>query len=321
MAYPNILTFKGDGLVQYVSNTQFTALAEVVLEHMVSANGVGLLTTNSSFTSIGSFTDNFTFAEPGSTDLTLTSENKSYFQNLDAGAVGSTTAVPIEWNVGQGQIKTLDSDQLNALGDEIIEHMIANDGPGTYVLANTAPIDGGTWNQAFSILDKLSTSVNDTPISYVWEKTQGTTTLTDNILKLADSSFKFMTTSEIQSLVAVVRQRIIDTSIGTYALAETAPATGTWESKGTITDTSFTVGEGNFVGSVNYGGPGPGYVGDTFPSGFVYTGPTGNFIGPNRQTTTYQGVIIYVGSSTFTGTVITGTTTESETLTLWRRIA
>ena len=51
-----------------------------------------------------------------------------------------------------------------------------------------------------------------------------------------DGGLKHMTASEVSLLAEAVKARMIATGIGSYALAQNAPATGTWTSAGTIVD-------------------------------------------------------------------------------------
>lgn len=316
MTYPNLLTFQGNGLVQYASNSAINALSEVVLERLVSDNAVGTLTTNATFaTTIGTFTDNFVVGEPGSVGAANTANSsivKTFFQNLDANNVGSVTATPVEWNSDQNSVKVLDGGFLDQLADYVVSYLVNEDGPGSYFLGNNAPTDGGTWSEAFSIVDKLSTTANDSPLSYVWVKTQGTTSLTDSILKVDESGLKFMTSPEIESLVAVVKQRIIDTEIGTYALQQSAPGTGTWEARGTIDDSQYEVADGSYIGTAFVG-----YVGAR--SFFRITFSPQGFTG----TRFYSGSFTFAGTEevSYLGPTVGANTFNTETITLWRRIA
>ena len=48
-----------------------------------------------------------------------------------------------------------------------------------------------------------------------------------------------MTNTEIKTLTARVRNRIIDTGVGKYVIQAAAPSTGTWVAQGTILDTKI----------------------------------------------------------------------------------
>jgi hypothetical protein len=264
MTYPNILTYKGNGLVQYTSNTEFESLADVVLKSIVTANAVGTLqsTTDGSFTAIGTFTDNFIVGDPGDSDTTVTDTAKVFYQDLNVSDIGPSATLPVFWDGTDVRPAA-----NNSLPDQILQHLVTNDGPGTYFLGTSAPSDGGTWSQAFSIVDQVTTNTTASPVAYVWVKTDDATTYNINALKVDETGLKYMSEGDIQSIASSVRQRIIDTGIGTYALQVSAPGTGTWEAKGTIEDTQATTS----VNPVGYVGVTPTFNQTVSPAAYVGT--------------------------------------------------
>ena len=186
----------------------------------------------------------------------------------------------------------LDTDILDkVLGDLVAQ---GNYVTGQYSLAASAPA-GGTWTSRYTIVD---TQVDETKQTmYIWQKTAATTAAVDNYkpCKLDGTSVKEMSVAEMEQIVPNMRNRITDSTIGTYALQSGAPASGTWVQQGDaggFTDTRHEVGsqtyEGNYSG--NYTG---GYTGaKTYAGSYSgdYTGAyTGNYVGTSGYAGNYTG--------------------------------
>jgi len=303
MARPNLLTYKGNGTLQYVNNSEFNAIAEVVLERFASIDGPGNIYDSDggvSYTTIGTFTDTRYQGNAGSGDITILSTTTTLYQDLTSN-YGTVTNSPIYWDSTGNNIKLSNNLELNNIADEIVSYLVTNDGPGTYTLATSAPA-GGTWVSIASI-----DNINDvTTTTYnIYKKISGEIPLTQSPLKIQGSSLKIMSQAEIEQLVEKVRERIVTNNIGQYAFQPAVPSVGTWQNKGTVIDSRPTISPQNYdgltyAGLVSYVGTTPvDYIGDylgTTPA--TYTGIT-----PEDYLGTTPAVFSSNFSGTFTGFV------------------
>lgn len=288
MVRPNILTYRGDGKLQYITDAEYDELIEVVLEEFATVDGPGNIYAGGvagANTVIGTFTDTRYQGVEGSTDLTILSTTTTFYQDLTTN-YGTVSNRPITWNTTQQAIKEPVDTELSDAAQEIIDYLIANDGPGTYRIGTSAPV-GGTW----SIIATIN-NIEDENLTvpyYLYKKIAGSlSSPSARPLKLQNSSLKEMTDSEIAQLVAKVRELIVTTGIGTYELASTAPSTGTWTAMGTITDTRSDLSTVNYVGPSYTGTITQTYFGTSF-------GPEPTFLGSYTGTTSqsFFGGVIY----------------------------
>jgi hypothetical protein len=227
-----------------------------------------------------------------------------------------------------------------ALNADLIATALANLvslGVGSYALQPTAPV-GGTWVAKATITNNLD--INESNVTYLWRKTAAATAPTTvrpvKINPTSPVSVKEMSDAEIQTLTDRIRNRIIATGIGTYAIQATAPASGgTWTTAGAqFLDTTRTQSliayngtyAGSYIGSYagtytasysglytgaytgvyagGYAGTYGGTYGGTYfgpvTLGFTgsYTGPTkyAGFARPGSQAVAYAGT--YFGNYT-----------------------
>jgi len=342
VARPNTLTLKthpGEALVQMVSNAEFTAIADKVLEKFASSDGAGdlFLTagSNGNYTSIGTHVDTRT-EDVGSSDISITSNTITLYQDLVTSNIGNPSDKPVTWDYDITAIRQFTDTELDAFADDIITHMVTNEAAGCYRISNTSPASahGGTWTVAATLMDEVDKSNSNS--TFLYKKITDSTTLLCRPLRYApytnEASLQLMTDSQIADLARAVRSRIVDNNIGKYLLQQSAPTPGTWVNVGTITDTrrstsassSFT-GPAQFAGGAQYSGPaqftGPGpvtYTGVTsfagpaqFGGGAQFTGPaqfTGQttFVGTNpfAGTGSFAGQTTFVGTNPFAGTVL-----------------
>lgn len=321
MAYPNLLSYKGSSnILQVMSSSELETLSHAVLSKLSANTGTGALddTDGGSWTSLGTFTDNFTAGDPGSTNITINSTTYTLYQNLTVDYVDTTT-VPVAYNSSSDPTKTLTDSQLNDLADEIIQEMVLNDERGSYVLATTAPTSpaGSTWTSVATITNKASTN-NTASTHYVWKNTTAAPTVTYKPMKVNGSSVQEMSSAEIDALVGRVQRRIRDTGIGQYSFGASAPGTGTWVSVGSIADTQYDTSSAGYVGSGTFYGPGVRQVisGNRYniraPS---YVGGRPTFFNPQPITNA-----AYTGTPTYFGALVGDTTSTTETIQLWRRV-
>ena len=168
---------------------------------------------------------------------------------------------PLEWSTdtpGAQGLKEQDDTALNAaenLIDEAIDQLVAF-GIGSYKLQVSAP-SGGTWTAKGNMGDSIQTGPVQTWT--LWRKTNDTAPTTIRPLKIqtvtTPDSIKEMTDVEIETLTARLRNRIVATNRGYYALQENAPGTGTWvQAGGDVTDTRYIGYTGSYVNINTYQG-------------------------------------------------------------------
>ena len=302
-------------LKDFADNTDGTGVGEL----NVTTDGSG------SGTTIGSITDTKRDDAIGThpTDGATTNVNVYTFKQVNSTASESITNRPLGYE-SSGTIgiheftdTELDTDILDkVLGDLVAQ---GNYVTGQYTLASSAP-SGGTWTSRYTLVDTQVDETEDT--KYVWQKTAATTAAASDYkpLKLDGTSVKEMTVAEIEQVVPNMRNRITDSTIGTYALQATAPASGTWVQQGdAFSDTRHEVGSQNYTGnySGNYTG---GYTGaKTYAGSYSgnYTGAyTGNYVGTSAYSGAYSGS--YSGNyaadySGYAGTSYAGTYSGSYT--------
>ena len=277
----NILYYNSiDGGLKQFSNTDVAQLSEYVLELMAASTYAGTITIGVA-NPIGTFTDTVRQGGVGSSDITILSNTYTLSQ---VNTVQSTVDPPMYLGVvqaGSNVIIQENATTLNDLADEIIQSLISDYGVNSYYLGLSPPGDGGTWVSRGALLDTLENFTVTNSDYRLWHKTTSASyTSYKAPLKLnASLESQEWSSTEVQNLIKKVEERIVATSIGTYALQSTVPATGTWVSVGTIQDVRRDI-----VTDPAYTGLGPSYTatyqGDV-PT--VYTGPGSTY------TATYQG--------------------------------
>ena len=302
-------------LKDFSDNTDGTGVGEI----NVTTDGSG------SGTTIGSITDTKRQDAIGThpTAGATTNVNVYTFKQVNSTASESITNRPLGYEssgtVGIHEFTDteLDTDILDkVLGDLVAQ---GNYVTGQYSLSTSAP-SGGTWTSRYTLVD---TQVDETEATkYIWQKTTATTAAASDYkpLKLDGTSVKEMSVAEMEQIVPNMRNRITDSTIGTYALQATAPASGTWVQQGdAFSDTRHEVGSQSYTGnySGNYTG---GYTGAKTYSGSYsgsYTGAyTGNYVGTSGYSGAYSGS--YSGNyaadySGYAGTSYAGTYSGSYT--------
>lgn len=322
MARPNTLTFKSSGdnaLIQMISNVEFTTIADIVLEKFAASDGAGDLFlsagANGNYTSIGTHTDNRT-ENVGSSDITITSNTITFYQNLVANNIGSVTHKPVTWDYTSESIRIFTDNDLNDFADDIINHMVINEAAGSYRIANSSPASthGGTWATVATLLNQVDK--DNSAAAFLYKKLTDSSALKCRPLKYtSDNCLQLMSDNQISELANVVRSRIVENDIGKYLLQTTAPTPGTWVNVGTLTDTRRTTsGSGpSYAGPASYTGPAVAYTGPATYVGIAsFSGTAGysssaTFFGPAQFTgvvsTQFAGFVPtqFTGTSTYTG--------------------
>ena len=275
-------------LKDFSDNTDGTGVGEL----NVTTDGSGAGTT------IGTITDTKRQDAIGThpTAGATTSVNVYTFKQVNSTASESITNRPVGYESSGtiGVHEFTDSELDTDILDKVLGDLVAqgNYVTGQYTLAASAP-SGGTWTSRYTLIDTQVDETEDT--KYIWQKTAATTAAASDYkpVKVDGTSLKEMTVAEIEQVVPNLRNRITDSTIGTYALQSGAPASGTWVQQGaTFSDTRQEVGsqtyEGNYTG--NYTG---GYTGaKTYAGSYSgsYTGAyTGNYVGTSNYSGAYSG--------------------------------
>lgn len=270
MARPNMLAYRGDGALQYISDAEFQEITDSVLREFVLTDGPGSIYAGGvagANTVIGTFTDTLYQGTQGSSDLTILSISTTFYQDLSVN-YGSVSNIPITWNTGLQSLKEATDSELDEIAQEILDYSITGDNPGTYRIATSNP--GGSWIVVASINNIEDEALTTT--YYLYQKLPDYIPDPTSLLKNFGGSLKQMTDSEINELVSRVRKLIVTTGIGQYELASSAPSTGTWENMGTITDTRSDVQSVNYEGASYTGTTAVSYLGTYFGPEFTYDG-------------------------------------------------
>lgn len=242
---------------------QFTTAEENYIAYQIglhlaadSANGDGTITSNSSHTTIGSYTNTF-FNEPvgthPSTSITSGSTSTTVYQNqTSAIETDSDIEIPLMWvdSGGQTGFKQMTNSDLNTAVDRYISTIFTNNYPGTFQLASSSPGPDYSIHLSSVFTD---TRTDGTSIAYnIYRRDSYTAPSVvrplyvrdnggfDGVQAMADRQIKY-------SFGQRAKTRVGATKIGTYQLrsstqgAPTDP--GTWVSAGSATDTKQTTAD------------------------------------------------------------------------------
>jgi len=264
--------------VQLMSSSDMDYAAQLVLsEFSGSTNEVGDIFLGGTGTNIGEFQDQKADeAVGGHSSPEIISSNTVFNQNT--GSVSESLTIPLTSN-GSTFSPSTDSD----INGGIVNHMLgrlalANSTfaeRGTYYLSSSTPSISGSWVSKGNFTDEVTNDNADDGYDVtfnLWRKTSDTLSAsTVRPMKLTGaSSIHEMTDTEIKSLETRFRNRIIATGIGTYKLTQgaSAPAGGTWVSRGTATDRFPAISSSQYTGQFTRQDqgqftrqtPGPGYA-------------------------------------------------------------
>lgn len=302
----NVLTYKGDGIIQIMSTSELNALSQAVLEYMATNDGPGGIYTsnvgNASFTLIGTFTDTKFAGGIGEGNVTILSSEYNLYQDLTT-PTGTEPPRPLRYGSTVEPMRAMTTTQLEDLANTILQYGLNNEGPHSFVLESSAPADGGTWTSLGQIKDIYSGGAENP--KYLYKKlTSGLYTLNRPLKSLGNGTIQAFTTTEVNYLAKKVRERIVNTGIGQYRFQATAPTPGTWVEKGSIIDTRATETSGVLYAQ-NY----------VTGSPTEYTGSeTGIYTTDINTDYTGAGDIAYTGtgSAEYSGAVLTPLFTSTE---------
>lgn len=279
----NPLTYKGDGVLQEMSSSELTALKKAVLIDFATTNGSGSIyaASGTGNTLIGTFVDTSFQGNVGEGDVTIISSSYNLYQDTSAPS-GLDPQRPIYFSNISSSLDAASNNTMNVLADSILSYCVTNEGPGSYQLATSAPSDGDTWVSIGTLSDTYTSGT--TSSKQLWKKiTAGSYTVSRPIKYAGYGVLQSFTDSEINQISKKVRQRILETGVGSYRFQASTPTPGTWVNKGSITDTRPTTTPADYTATyvgvasevnydatvtVNYAGP------------FDYTGPAeGSYVG------------------------------------------
>lgn len=295
-----------------MSDADYDYITHTILTQFAASNtGVGTVSSNSSFTLIGTFTDTYrpytVGQHPIGTDITTVTYN--FYQDL--GSASETLTRPVHYTVGANTFEQDDT----TLNTTVISNALANlvnSGVGSYSLSPTTPV-GGTWVAERTIQNTTAAANN---VTYLWRKTAATAPSTVRPLKVNSTSpisVKEMSDAEIQTLTERLRNQIVTTGIGKYAVQSSAPAGGTWVTRGSaFSDTRNTTSTQSYTGT--YAGTYSGNYTGSYT--LFYAGSVGGFFSG-----TYTG--FYTGNYTgsYSGLTLDANTETVSTVSLWVRTA
>ena len=288
-----------------MSDADYDYATHIVLTQFVASNtGVGTISSNSSFTLIGTFSDTYrpytVGQHPVGTDITTVTYN--FYQDL--GSAAESLVRPVHYNSGANTFEQDDTTLNTTLMSYALSNLV-NSGVGSYSLSPTTPV-GGTWVAERTIQNTTAAANN---VTYLWRKTAVTAPSTSRTLKINTTSpisVKEMSDAEIQTLTERLRNRIISTGIGKYAVQTDAPVSGgTWVTRGSaFSDTRETTSNTSYTGaySGNYTGAYTRF----------FAGSVGGFFSG-----TYTG--FYSGA--YSGLTLNANTETISTVSLWVRTA
>lgn len=251
--------------VQVTTNAELDYIVKLINTKYATESGsgdfVGDLNIDSSGTSVGTFVDNFATGELLSHPYTGSGSSTTYTFKQNVSTASETSMVVPATHGGTsnpGHIKEQTSTELNntiaqLCLDDIAKANTTYAAAGTYYISINAPSIGGSWAAQDQFYDEVTNNNNDDDqkVTYkLWRKTSHATNPSQvKLLKQSTTNLAEMSDTEIQTLVARLRNRIISTGIGKYKFQATAPATGTWVARGTATDRNPNITSVQYTGT------------------------------------------------------------------------
>jgi hypothetical protein len=326
----SVIGYEASNSIVELNTTELDKLSYYVLEFMInSGDFASTLTANTASTGnlIGTFVDTVRAGDIGDSNITILSNSTNLYQSNTRSHPTVPTSMTVGLNTAATGSVVLQENKtpLSALGQEIFSRYMSN-GPGTYFLGVTAPIDGGTWAYDYYIDDTLFNFTIQNARYYLWKKIdQNYTGAHIEPLKLSSNVLTRFSDAEIKQLAYYVEDTFLTTDIGQYVLQTSPPATGVWVNQGTITDIRRLTEDAEFSGSlyagdyigtyqgadaVAYLSPAALFAGYTGEADFINPDEltfsvsyTGNFTGTSPTGGNYTGTVTYDGTVTYTGTV------------------
>ena len=251
--------------VQVTTNAELDYIVKLINTKYATESGsgdfVGDLNIDSSGTSVGTFVDNFATGELLSHPYSGSSSSTTYTFKQNVSTASETSMVVPATHGGTsnpGHIKEQTSTELNntiaqLCLDDIAKANSTYASAGSYYVSINAPSIGGTWVAQDQFYDEVTNHSNDDDqkVTYkLWRKTSHATNPAQvKLLKQSTTNLAEMSDTEIQTLVARLRNRIVSTGIGKYKFQATVPGTGTWVARGSATDRNPGVTNVQYTGT------------------------------------------------------------------------
>ena len=297
---------------------------------------------------IGSFDDIILENDVGTPGANIISQTLVLYQELSGTAIPESTPpsmVTYDSSYGVDSLKVVSVGEYETLAANILSYCVTNDGPFSYVLANTAPASG-TW-EIKGALTELANSTLTGNVVYLYQKIANDSYTYNKPLKINGSSLQKFTDQEVRNIAKKVRERILATNIGEYRFQENVPTEGTWVAKGSLVDVTYSTIGGEYNGAiveesydsvnfsdsvsdtVNYSGnylgtasylygknfyAVPGFLGPS--PGATYIGPAGTFTGPPGVSYFIPNYSGFGSSTNVDGAAYTGNYEELESITV-----
>lgn len=244
------LKYSGNGILQVMSSIDIGKLATRVGEHLASEDGPGSIYLSPNIgTLIGTFTDTRYAGNVGEGDVTITSVDYNLYQDMST-PTGNDPPPLLQYKDNTSPIVALTDQEYEELASSLLTIILFNAFPGVYVLGTSLPDDGGTWVSLGELKDVRGTTIDVPELSYYIYKLidVGFSYTIDRPLTLPEPNvIQSFTDTQIEYLTKKVREVIVNTGIGTYALAEIPPdPLGVWIDCGTITDLRANIEPSNY---------------------------------------------------------------------------
>jgi hypothetical protein len=269
MANPLKLRTDANGVynngIQVMTDAELKYAASIVLAKLGSTTqDVGDIIFDTDLgTAVGTFVDNYANGALSSHPANTTTVSTTYtlYQNTAAASEASMVfPSKLETNLlyQRGPKPQTDADLNNSIIQACLDKIAAANSTfgeaGTYYITsntNGTPAATGTWTVVSTVYDEITNdAANDAAkVTYnLYKRNDASDSPDANALDIpitidstTPSHLKQMTTAQLQELAQRLRNRITATGIGTYALQTSAPASGTWVNRGTITDRVPTI--------------------------------------------------------------------------------
>jgi len=318
---PKPIKWNGSASLKEMSAAEIDDNVDLILDHFsgMTSNNTGHLAVNAEagWTDIGTFADTRRDQAQGThpANTTVHTDNYVFRQNLtDLTPSPTRRPMAVKYDSGSydGLIEMTDAECRSDIVDRV-NAKIAAGSVGAYMLQASAP-GTGTWTAVATISNKLAVDTVSTQTK-LWKRTTGSNTTATRPIgwDASNSRLSELSDAEINDLVEMYQESIVDTGIGKYQLAASAPGSGTWQQQGDgFSDIRYQRADQNYAGdySGTYSGTYTGYY-STFYSGRQVGPYAGNYTG--NYTGTYTG--------TYTGATILASTDTVSTMKLWLRTA
>jgi hypothetical protein len=251
--------------VQVTTDAELDYIVKLINTKYATESGSGDLTgdlnIDSTGTSVGTFVDNFATGELLSHPYAGSASSTTYTFKQNVAAASETSMVIPATHGGTsnpGHIKEQTSTELNNTIVQLCLEDIAKANStyaaaGSYYVSVNAPSIGGSWAAQDQFYDEVTNNVNDDDqkVTYkLWRKTSHDASPAQvKLLKQSTTNLAEMSDTEIQTLVARLRNRIVSTGIGKYKFQATVPGTGTWVARGSATDRNPNISNIQYTGT------------------------------------------------------------------------